>query len=375
MRIYLYYKVDRSYYEAAYAAWRKTGGNFSDHLLRAQHTLYSWKREFERLGGETIFDLRSSYLLPQTKRRYLPLPVGALARAALWSTRLDPWLLQRDILRRIAQFEAEVAFFPLGSGVWESTLRELKRRGVPLVQWCGLPATTMLERDRVNLKYFDLIFQPANLTAGLRAAGAGGRIEYVPIGIDPTVHRPVQLTPDEHARYQSDVCFIGGLSNRFHRARRAMIEYAIEQGVAMKIWGGYREHFIGSPILKCWQGAVWGDEQVKALCATKIGLNFHVDHQPGELDRGLNVRAFELPACGVFQLLQRVPSVGEFFDEGKEIICFDSKEEMLDQIRFYLAHDDARRRIADAGRARVLREHTWRNRVARLYKCLSDLVG
>jgi spore maturation protein CgeB len=372
MKIYLYHKVDRGFYEFAYDVWRREGGRFADHLLRMQHSLYSWKREFERLGCQIVVDMRSSFLLPQTLRCHLPMPLAKLLRGALWVTKFDPWLLQQDIIRQIESFKPDIAFFPLGSSVWESTLRRLKQRGVRLVQWCGLPAATMMKRDRINLPYLDLIFQPYTLADGLRAAGATGRIEHVPIGVDLEVHRPVQLTQAEYERYQSDVCFIGGLS-RFHKARREMVEYAIEQGVHMKVWGGYRKHYSGSPILRCWQGQIWGEEQVKALCAAKIGLNFHFDHQPGELDRGLNVRAFELPACGVFQLLQRVPSVDEIFEVGKEIVCFGSKEEMLDKIKYYLAHDEERERIATAGRLRVLRDHTWSSRVKQMLQYMSEL--
>ncbi|RMH07664.1 MAG: hypothetical protein D6704_04695 [Nitrospirae bacterium] len=374
MRIYLYHKIDRGYYESAHAAWRKEGGRFADHLLRMQPTLYAWDRAFRHHGCELRLDLRSSFLLPQTKRYRLPMPIASLLRGALWVTKLDPWLLQQDIIRQVQRYRPDVAFFPLGSSVWESTLRRLKEQGVKLVQWCGLPATTMMERDRVNLPYFDLIFQPANLAPGLRAAGAFGRIVYVPIGIDPEIHRPVPLRAEERARYGADVCFIGGLDNRFHRSRRKMIEYAIERGIDMKVWGGYRHQFVGSPILKCWQGQIWGEEQVKALCAAKIGLNFHVDHEPGELDRGANVRTFELAACGVFQLLQRIPGIEEFFEEDKEIVCFDSADEMIDKIQYYLRHENERDRIAAAARRRVLAEHTWNDRVLRMLNFMTELA-
>lgn len=363
MKIYLYYKLDRGFYETAYAVYTKNGGDINAHLLNSHHTVMTWVEEWRRRGCQVEVDLRGSWLLPPGRRRFLPLPLVKLLRAGLWGTRVDPYLLQRDVVRRIQAARPDIVFVPLGSGIWEGTLARLKALGFPLVQWSGLPGSTMLKRDRVNLKYFDLIFQPANLADGLRQAGATGRIEYVPIGINPAVHHPVTLTPEEHARYGADVCFIGGLSTQFHRTRRAMVEYALQNGAQMKIWGGYRTHFTGSPILDAWQGQIWGAEQVKALCAAKIGLNFHVDHQPGELDQGLNIRAFELPACGVFQLLQRVPGVPQFFKEGEEIECFDTREEMLDKIRYYLAHPVERERIARAGRARVLRDHTWGSRV------------
>ncbi len=372
VKIYFYYKLDRGYYESAYATWKREGGQFATHLLRTNHAFYAWVGEFERLNCNVTFDPRSSFLLPQTVRYHLPLSLAQLLRGALWVTKFDPWLLQRDLIRRIETLKPDVAFFYLGSSVWESTLRELKRRGVKLVQMCDLPATTMLARDRVNLPYFDLIFVPANLDAGLRAAGARGRMEYVPLGFAPEVHRPLQLTPDEHQQYQSDVCFIGALDKQFHSQRRQWVEYAIEQGVHLKIWGGYRHQYLDSPILRHWHGQIWGEAQVKALCAAKIGLNFHVDHQPGELDRGLNIRAFELAACGVFQLLQRVPGVTEFFEEGKEIVCFDSREEMIDKIRYYLAHDEERQRIAAAAHARALREHTWAQRIERMVMLMRE---
>lgn len=76
MKIYVYYKVDRGYYESAYQSWRTQRGDFNLHLLRTQHTLYSWKREFEELGCQVVVDMRSSFLLPQHRRAHLPLSLA-----------------------------------------------------------------------------------------------------------------------------------------------------------------------------------------------------------------------------------------------------------------------------------------------------------
>lgn len=113
---------------------------------------------------------------------------------------------------------------------------------------------------------------------------------------------------------------------------------------------------------------------MKTLCAAKIALNFHVDHQLGELDRDLNSCTFELAACDVFQLLQYIPSLSEFFEEGKEIVSFQSHEEMVDKIRYYLAHPDERQHISAAARACVLRDHTWGQRIERMVRCIQEIV-
>ena len=60
-------------------------------------------------------------------------------------------------------------------------------------------------------------------------------------------------------------------------------------------------------------------------------------------------RTFEIPACGGFQLSERTEEVLNFFEEGKEIECFSSLDELRDKITYYLKHESRRLRIAAAG--------------------------
>jgi spore maturation protein CgeB len=50
------------------------------------------------------------------------------------------------------------------------------------------------------------------------------------------------------------------------------------------------------------------------------------------------------------------------FEPEKEVVTFRSVEECADKIRFYLANEAARRRIAAAGQARCLRDHSYEQR-------------
>jgi spore maturation protein CgeB len=73
---------------------------------------------------------------------------------------------------------------------------------------------------------------------------------------------------------------------------------------------------------------------------------------------------------GAFYLAEHSDELAEFFTPGSEIETWRTREELRDKCRFYLANDAARRRIADAGRARALREHTWEHRFATAFRTM-----
>ena len=50
-------------------------------------------------------------------------------------------------------------------------------------------------------------------------------------------------------------------------------------------------------------------------------------------------------------------------EPGVEIETYESLSELRDKIDHYLAHDDERRALAQAGRARVLSDHTFERRM------------
>jgi spore maturation protein CgeB len=59
---------------------------------------------------------------------------------------------------------------------------------------------------------------------------------------------------------------------------------------------------------------------------------------------------------------------------GKEIVTFQSEQEMIDMIRYYLEHDEARKNIAEAGKARVLRDHTYEVRIEQMFRMIDEVT-
>ncbi|PKO34140.1 MAG: spore maturation protein [Betaproteobacteria bacterium HGW-Betaproteobacteria-7] len=112
---------------------------------------------------------------------------------------------------------------------------------------------------------------------------------------------------------------------------------------------------------------VWGSELLDLLQNAKIVLNItRTDFYGAET--GINLRIFEALAAGSFLLSDYCPEIAELLHPGQEIETFRSAEELADKVRFYLANDAARRRIAEQGHAAFLQRHTWRARVSQLLK-------
>ena len=75
------------------------------------------------------------------------------------------------------------------------------------------------------------------------------------------------------------------------------------------------------------------------------------------------MRTFEVPGCGGFLLTERSEEQLEFFEEGKEIACFSTPEELREKIEFYLPRDELRRKMAEAAHKKVAEGHTYLDRV------------
>ena len=89
-----------------------------------------------------------------------------------------------------------------------------------------------------------------------------------------------------------------------------------------------------------------------------------------QMKSGLNQRVFDVPAAGAFLLTDYRRQLEDLFEPGREVIWYKSPEEALDLASFYSKNDPARRKIVEAGRARVLKDHTYAVRLEKLLKTM-----
>ena len=84
------------------------------------------------------------------------------------------------------------------------------------------------------------------------------------------------------------------------------------------------------------------------------------------------LREFEAPMCGAVHLVNRSEDLQACFEEDREMLFYDTAEEMIEKARFYLdpRRDTVRHAIRTAARRRAEHEHTWYHRYLTLRKRL-----
>jgi spore maturation protein CgeB len=105
--------------------------------------------------------------------------------------------------------------------------------------------------------------------------------------------------------------------------------------------------------------------------ATKVNFNC----TSLQMKEAVNQRVFDVPACGRFVLTDGRPQMDGLFEPGKEYAAYGSPEEIPELVRFYLDNTEARHRIAQAARRRVLAEHTYAHRLRTLLRTMRETFG
>jgi spore maturation protein CgeB len=101
-----------------------------------------------------------------------------------------------------------------------------------------------------------------------------------------------------------------------------------------------------------WVSPVSFDAYVPLYQRSKIGFNVH---NRGDYTVG-SYRLFELPANGVMQISDGGAHLDTFFETGSEIVRYHNADDLIDEIEYYLEHDDERNAIALKAYGRVMRE-------------------
>lgn len=170
--------------------------------------------------------------------------------------------------------------------------------------------------------------------------------------------------------FRSDVLFVG----HWEEETEARILAMIDAGIHVRVWGENWHKARHKTRLRGFvtPRALWLDDYLRALSATKIALCFLSRWNRNTAA----MRSFEIPAASAFLLAERTDEHLAAYQEGFEAEFFGDTHELLRKIGFYLANDDKRRAIAARGQERCLRSgYSYREQMKRDWTHVEELLA
>ncbi|NQU43122.1 glycosyltransferase [bacterium] len=269
------------------------------------------------------------------------------------------------LLELVAQARKEGPLHLVFGQMWNRTmpwqsLDAVRRLGIPVAN-ISMDDRHAYHGDRVNGEWWgiggvapgvDLVLTAAP-EACLWYAVEGTPAIFWPEASDPAIFHPM-AAPKEH-----DVCFVG--ANYGVRAR--VVQALQRRGVAVTCYGNG------------WGGGRLPTEEVPALFASsKIVLGVGTIKHCSDV-YSLKMRDFDATLSGSLYVTHANPDLDLLFEVGEEIVCYHTPEECAERCAWYLEHEAEREKIARAGLARSLRDHTWEKRFEKLFGALGILEG
>ncbi len=302
--------------------------------------------------------------------------------------RLGPRGMNRELLRRVQAEKPQAAFFYVnGDEIQPDVIREITREnGVTTVYWC---ADDSWRFDSVSKRYAPNYSWSVTLNSGAaeKYRRLGCKVIHSQSAANTQIFRPTGGKKD------ISVSFVGTRNAPRAKAVEALQKAGVNVSVFGRDWPSGKisrekmvEVFSRSRIsLNLNQPSFhWGFRPLARLFFKKANFvfepfqirpdfwhflrNLREWHQKKVLQ--IKARTFEIAACRSLGITMPADNLGDYYAIGKEIVVYKDIPDLIEKIRYYLAHDAEREQIAQAGYERTLRDHTVSKRLEQIMETI-----
>ena len=200
---------------------------------------------------------------------------------------------------------------------------------------------------RRSLPYYDLVAVVREDNVAEAQQLGARKVLRVYRSADEVSHAPRQLTTTDHAKWDSEVLFLG---TWFPERGGFMLEL-LKLGVPLTLRGAHWQKAPQWPQLQAhWKGgSIGGDDYAKAIQCARVNLGL-LSRENRDLH---TTRSLEIPAIGSLLCAERTSEHVSMYQEGNEALFWSDARECAAVCQQALANEARRQSIADAGHQRV----------------------
>jgi spore maturation protein CgeB len=221
------------------------------------------------------------------------------------------------------------------------------------------PGQKLLYNFSKKIELYDTIFTFSNSLKSVFYQFGAKDVQYLPFGYCKKTH----LIKYSKNDVIFDVAYFGTWGLFQENWLTLLLNYKL--GIFGTSWNRLLKKSPLTPFYIKGQGL--GVEMNECIYRSKIIFNM-VRAEHGALQ---TMKTFEIPACGGMMLTNRTCDQELFFKDGHDVVFYDSKQDMLKKIKYYLNNEDERDRIASNG-YRTVQKHSYTNRALKLIMYYED---
>lgn len=330
-------------------------------VTRRNAEILNLQEELEQMG----YDCRICYLDSYAQTHsYWKKKFVELAGKNRWEWKHYLNRLQEEIVERILAYHPQKVLF-INLGLTEERLHRIAAQA-KIVFWHVDPVKNLPEEKLACAGGYPIFVYDMESQRYLEERGIVAT--YCPVGYNRAYHRPEQLVTQD-----IDISFVGSPYKKRLEILEPLARAAEEHGWTFRVFGPFfetryfwkRQAFrFRYPYLfrHLTNGTMASEEIADIYHRSKICLNLH-----GNGSDGVNPRTFEVLASGAMELIDERFDY-DILQPGRDVAVFSDVENLIDQVEWYLRHEEERRAMAGHGWQKI-------HGVRSMESCLQMLLG
>ncbi|MGB5219284.1 MAG: glycosyltransferase [Smithella sp.] len=282
---------------------------------------------------------------------------------------------EKDLMEIIENRNPAYVFTLKGEKLSSRLIEDFKKKGCTTILWL----TTSILEDWMPpfTKAHDYVVTNTEDMKILFTKHGAKNIKWLPQGFAPEFFGITGQESGKKATTYAEAAMIGSMGYPIYKERCKMVTLLRKNSVDIKWWGPRLSrqlknvpYFLGG-VHRSWAGKeVYMKDFADVIRNVKIFVGQDADIPVSGLY--LSNRIFAVIGCGGFYLGRKTPGIEAVFEIGKEVEVFESDDELLEKIKFYLQNETQREQIALAGQKKVLTHYTYKQQIKKIFDWISE---